>query len=159
MKDIVSIVPAKYDDIFEVFAESFLETLGSKMIVVDDGLTGHIKNKYSEFTYIESPKPFGFSKSVNAGIKAAGDSDVIVWNDDCYIHTVNTDLKLAEVAYAEEIIKKDIKVHSHSLRDFRNYIHPREQVTSGFSPDNLTVKINWQVLKAVISQLSKWKKE
>jgi hypothetical protein len=44
----------------------------------------------------------------------------------------------------------DVKKHSHSLRDFRNYIHPYQQMSSRFAPDMHTAKISWQVLKAAI---------
>ena len=49
---------------------------------------------------------------------------------------------------------KDVKKFSHALRDFRNYIHPYEQMSSGFDPDRHTAKICWQVLKAAIFQLA-----
>lgn len=51
----------------------------------------------------------------------------------------------------------DIKKFSHALRDFRNYIHPYHQMSSGFSPDNHTAQICWQVLKAAIADLSRYK--
>lgn len=51
----------------------------------------------------------------------------------------------------------DVKKFSHVLRDFRNYIHPYEQVASGFSPDEHTADICLQVLKAAIAALSKSK--
>lgn len=53
------------------------------------------------------------------------------------------------------IIGEDVKKFSHALRDFRNYIHPYQQVTSNFNPDEQTAKICWQVLQAAIIQLSK----
>lgn len=49
----------------------------------------------------------------------------------------------------------DVKKYSHTLRDFRNYIHPYEQMSSRFDPDIETAKISWQVLKAAIFDLSK----
>lgn len=49
----------------------------------------------------------------------------------------------------------DVKKYSHSLRDFRNYIHPYQQMASRFNPDIETAKISWQVLKAAITDLSK----
>ena len=42
---------------------------------------------------------------------------------------------------------------SHSLRDFRNYIHPFEQMSSGFSPREHTAKICLQVLRAAIHEI------
>jgi len=61
-----------------------------------------------------------------------------------------------EVAYTEGYIREDVRKFSHYLRDFRNYIHPREQVDSNFHPDNYTANICWQVLKAAISQISEY---
>lgn len=60
-----------------------------------------------------------------------------------------------DVAFEVGLIKEDVKKFSHSLRDFRNYIHPYEQVSSKFDPDEHTAKICWQVLKAAIYQLTK----
>lgn len=58
------------------------------------------------------------------------------------------------VAYDVGLIKEDVKKFSHSLREFRNYIHPFQQVSSNFNPDEHTAKISWQVLKAAIFQLA-----
>jgi len=59
-----------------------------------------------------------------------------------------------DVAYDLGLLKEDVKKFSHSLRDFRNYIHPYAQVSSGFSPNKHTAAICWQVLKAAIYQLT-----
>ncbi|MDD4110390.1 MAG: hypothetical protein PHS54_02425 [Clostridia bacterium] len=60
-----------------------------------------------------------------------------------------------DTAYEIGILKEDVKKFSHSLREFRNYIHPYEQASSRFNPDEHTAKICWQVLKAAIYQLTK----
>jgi hypothetical protein len=60
-----------------------------------------------------------------------------------------------EVARDLRLLGDDVKKFSHALRDFRNYIHPYQQVASGFNPDEHTAKICWQVLQAAIVQLSK----
>jgi len=62
------------------------------------------------------------------------------------------------VAYEKGILKEDVKKFSHSLRDFRNYIHPYQQLFSGFNPDIHTAKISLQVLKAAINQFINYKK-
>jgi hypothetical protein len=59
-----------------------------------------------------------------------------------------------DTAHELGILKEDVKKFSHSLRDFRNYIHPYEQVSSRFTPDEHTAKICWQVLKAALFQLT-----
>lgn len=56
----------------------------------------------------------------------------------------------AELGYLNE----DIKKFSHALRDFRNYVHPYEQLIHNFNPDMHTAEICFQVLKAAISQIS-----
>lgn len=58
------------------------------------------------------------------------------------------------VAYDLKLIGEDVRKFSHVLRDFRNYIHPYQQMSSGFNPDDHTAKICWQVLQAAIAQLS-----
>jgi hypothetical protein len=59
------------------------------------------------------------------------------------------------VARDLNLLGEDVKKFSHALRDFRNYIHPFQQMASNFSPDQHTAKICWQVLQAAISDLSK----
>lgn len=63
--------------------------------------------------------------------------------------------QLIDVSFEIGLIKDDVKKFSHALRDFRNYIHPYQQICSGFNPDHHTAKICFQVLKAGVSQLSK----
>lgn len=62
---------------------------------------------------------------------------------------------LINTAFEVGLIKEDVKKFSHSLRDFRNYIHPYQQLSSGFNPDRHTAQISWQVLKTAIYQLGK----
>ena len=63
-----------------------------------------------------------------------------------------------ECAYELNIIKEDIKKFSHILREFRNYIHPYQQLSSKFSPDINTAAICLQVLKGLITQVSEYVK-
>ena len=51
-------------------------------------------------------------------------------------------------------LKLDVKKFSHSLRDFRNYIHSYEQMSSRFNPDKHTAEVCLQVLRAAIASLS-----
>jgi hypothetical protein len=59
-----------------------------------------------------------------------------------------------DVACELGYLKLDVKKFSHELRDFRNYIHPYEQMSSRFNPDKHTAEICLQVLKAAIASLS-----
>jgi hypothetical protein len=61
---------------------------------------------------------------------------------------------LIDVTYEIGMLKEDVRKFSHSLRDFRNYIHPYQQLSSQFTPNKHTALISWQVLKAAIFQLS-----
>ncbi len=64
-----------------------------------------------------------------------------------------------DVSYELGFIKEDVKKFSHALKDFRNYIHPYQQLLSNFNPDIHTAKISWQVLKAAICQIGRMKQE
>jgi len=59
-----------------------------------------------------------------------------------------------DVAHGLGALKLDVKRFSHELRDFRNYIHPYQQLASKFTPDKHTAEICLQVLKAAIADLS-----
>jgi len=61
---------------------------------------------------------------------------------------------LIDTANELNFINEDVKKHSHSLRDFRNYIHPLEQVKSKFNPNKHTALISWQVLQAAINNIA-----
>lgn len=62
--------------------------------------------------------------------------------------------QLIDVSYEVGLIGIDVKKFSHGLRDFRNYIHPYQQLASGFSPDEHTARVCFQVLKAGLANLS-----
>ena len=59
-----------------------------------------------------------------------------------------------DVACEAGLLKPDVKKFSHGLRDFRNYIHPYEQMVSGFTPDEHTAKVCFQVLKAALASVT-----
>jgi hypothetical protein len=58
-----------------------------------------------------------------------------------------------DVARDLDLIQVDTHKFSHVLRDFRNYIHPFEQMASGFAPRQHTAKICLQVLRAAIQEI------
>ena len=64
-----------------------------------------------------------------------------------------------DVAYEIGLIKLDVKKFSHIVRDFRNFIHPYEQMVSRFHPDKNTALICLQVLKASIIQIAEFRKK
>lgn len=59
-----------------------------------------------------------------------------------------------DVACEVGLLKPDVKKFSHGLRSFRNYIHPYEQMLSGFTPDEHTAKVCFHVLKAALASVS-----
>ena len=61
---------------------------------------------------------------------------------------------LIDVAHEVGLLDLDVKKFSHVLRDFRNFIHPYEQLGQRFSPTQQTINISWQVFKAAFDQLS-----
>ena len=82
-------------------------------------------------------------------------------------HTLHQDAKTGKIRNLNEwklnnfidvscevgFLKEDVKKFSHALRDFRNYIHPYQQMSMGFQPDEHTAKICFQVLKAALYQI------
>ena len=58
------------------------------------------------------------------------------------------------VAHDIGLLKPDVHKFSHGLRDFRNYIHPYQQMASGFKPDEHTAKVCFQVLKAALADVA-----
>lgn len=59
-----------------------------------------------------------------------------------------------DVSFSIGYLHEDVKEFSHTLRNFRNYIHPYQQLSTKFAPDEHTAKICMQVLKAAISQIT-----
>lgn len=64
---------------------------------------------------------------------------------------------LIDVAAEIGILKEDVKKFSHVVRDFRNYIHPYQQMASQFKPDKQTALICFQVMKAAIYQIGEYR--
>jgi hypothetical protein len=62
--------------------------------------------------------------------------------------------QLIDVACEIDLLKPDVKKFSHGLRDFRNYIHPYEQMVSRFTPDEHTAKLCFHVLKAALASVA-----
>jgi hypothetical protein len=58
--------------------------------------------------------------------------------------------QLIDVACEIGLLKPDVQKFGHGLRDFRNYIHPYQQMVSAFTPDEHTAKVCFQVLKAAL---------
>ena len=62
--------------------------------------------------------------------------------------------QMIDVACEAGFLSDDVKRFSHSVRDYRNYIHPFQQLSSGFWPDEHTAKLCLQVLNAAVACLS-----
>ena len=59
-----------------------------------------------------------------------------------------------DVASDVDILKPDVQKFSHGLRDFRNYIHPYQEMVSDFTPDEHTAKVCFQVLNAALASVA-----
>jgi hypothetical protein len=62
--------------------------------------------------------------------------------------------ELIDAASEINFLGLDVKKYSHSLREFRNYIHPHQELNSNFSPRCATAVISLKVLEAAIADLS-----
>ena len=63
---------------------------------------------------------------------------------------------MINVAHELGWIDLDVKKFSHSLREFRNLIHPYQQWNLRASPDKDTCGIGWLVVRAAANDLAKW---
>ena len=62
--------------------------------------------------------------------------------------------ELIAVATDVGLLKPDVQKFGHGLRDFRNYIHPYQQMLSNFAPDEHTARVCLQVLKAALASVA-----
>lgn len=58
--------------------------------------------------------------------------------------------ELIQVAHSLRIVGADVHGHVDKVRNFRNYIHPRQQMREGFQPRQETARIAQQVLLAAM---------
>lgn len=63
--------------------------------------------------------------------------------------------EMINVAHDLGWIDLDVKKFSHSLRDFRNIIHPYQQMILRAFPDKDTCEISWLVVQAATNDLSR----
>jgi hypothetical protein len=63
--------------------------------------------------------------------------------------------ELIAVARERGVLSEDVAKHADQVRNFRNYIHPRQQLKEGFAPRIETARIAQQVLKGVLSDLER----
>lgn len=59
-----------------------------------------------------------------------------------------------DVARELGILGEDVAKFAHSVREFRNYVHPHQQVKEGFRPRPVTAQMARNVLRAAIEDLS-----
>jgi hypothetical protein len=52
------------------------------------------------------------------------------------------------------LLGEDVVKFGHAVREFRNYIHPQQQIREGFRPRRVTAQMARQVLRAAIDDLS-----
>jgi hypothetical protein len=61
---------------------------------------------------------------------------------------------LIAVSREHGLIGEDVVKHADAVRDFRNYIHPRQQIRENFTPRMVTAEIAHKVLQAAIIDLA-----
>ena len=61
---------------------------------------------------------------------------------------------LLQVSRELKIVGEDVGKYADHVREFRNYIHPRQQLKEDFRPRPVTAQIARQVLRAAIDDLS-----
>ncbi|MCE7002895.1 hypothetical protein LWC34_08625 [Kibdelosporangium philippinense] len=61
---------------------------------------------------------------------------------------------LINLAQEKKWIAKDVSDYAHVLRDHRNLVHPKKQITQGYTPEDDTVRIAWNVVVAALNDLA-----
>jgi hypothetical protein len=61
--------------------------------------------------------------------------------------------ELINASRALNVIGEDVKKHAHAVKDFRNYIHPRQQLKENFAPRMFTAEMAHKVLYAAMADL------
>lgn len=59
-----------------------------------------------------------------------------------------------DVAYSLGVLREDVRGFSHILRNFRNYIHPHQQMKQDFHPERHTAELCLNVVKAAVNNLN-----
>jgi hypothetical protein len=62
--------------------------------------------------------------------------------------------QMIDVAHQVEWLEKDVKDFSHALREFRNLVHPYEQIRTQAKPNADTCRISWLVVQAAVNDLA-----
>ncbi|MCK9922562.1 hypothetical protein MXD61_11855 [Frankia sp. AgPm24] len=60
---------------------------------------------------------------------------------------------LLSAAHKKGWIQIDAKEFMEKVREFRNYVHPRQQLESKFSPDEYTLGMCWGPVRAILNDL------
>jgi GT2 family glycosyltransferase len=88
------VIPNKYQDVIGPLVESIKKyETPTRIIIIADGHS----NSYSFDIIPYTEEHFVYSKAVNLGIKALGNDDVILLNDDCRIIEPNTFQRLDKI--------------------------------------------------------------
>lgn len=61
---------------------------------------------------------------------------------------------LIDVCRELSLVGEDVTKHAHAVRDFRNYIHPRQQIRENFAPRMITAEIADKVLQAALTDVA-----
>lgn len=62
--------------------------------------------------------------------------------------------EMINTAFDLNFIKLDVSSHCKALKNFRNYIHPRQQLIQEFTPNEYTIKISINVVKAAVYEIN-----
>jgi hypothetical protein len=65
---------------------------------------------------------------------------------------------LIELAAEKQWIAQDVINYAHVLRNHRNLVHPKKQLTQRYAPDDDTVRIAWNVVVAALNDLEQLKR-
>ncbi|HEX7306764.1 DUF4145 domain-containing protein, partial [Lentzea sp.] len=62
--------------------------------------------------------------------------------------------QLIKLAVREGWIGRDVDDYAHTLREYRNLVHPKRQVDHKYDPDSGTAEISWKVVVLALNDLA-----
>lgn len=149
-----------------------LEEMNFKNLNIDPYLLPVLEERIQEIRFCSEKAPlaciFLVGSSIEGLLLSLASSNMQIFNQSKSAPKQNGTVKkindwklhdLIEVASDIGIIDLDIRKHSHSVRDFRNFIHPYEQASNNFSPDEDTIKIALQVFLAFFQDIQKFQSQ
>ena len=121
-----------------------IKVLNKTRVLVECPLCGSVLEGILSALAMKQPAEFNIAKASPKERDSLKVKSFDKWTLENYI----------AVAYELGYIKEDVKRFSHEVQNFRNYIHPYQQLYQNFTPTIDTALLCAQVVKIAINQIA-----